>query len=446
MRQRGSNIQPREVHTDMKITKSSLRKYLCLILACTLVLSMYACGGIKPINNVKYEYPPSTGSDNRIEYMKANTPDESFVAAVNGFSYRTADKLLTSGTEGGTNICYSPLSLYLTLALATAGADGETRSELAALIGYDSEVDTAVIAENCGKLLRRISSKSLTGHLKIANSLWVDDSIELIKSFADMAADSFFASVYSADLQSSDTQAAMKRWVKDNTSGSIDPVIYVDPLTILSLMNTVDFTDQWIDRFDASNNNTGVFHAPNEDINVEYMNSRYSSHYYAYGDKWVTSSLGLKDAASMVFILPDEGISPEELISEYGIDALINGGEAGSGEVIWQLPKFKFETKTGLDEMIKEMGAVSAYDHDNADFAGITSFKPVWIGSIVQQTVIEIDEKGVSAAAFTNIQYAGAAMPEGRADMILDRPFIFAVTSYGGIPLFAGVVNQPTVK
>ena len=28
-------------------------------------------------------------------------------------------------------------------------------------------------------------------------------------------------------------------------------------------------------------------------------------------------------------------------------------------------------------------------------------------------------------------------------DFVLDRPFIFVVTGGGGLPLFAGVVNQP---
>ncbi len=58
-----------------------------------------------------------------------------------------------------------------------------------------------------------------------------------------------------------------------------------------------------------------------------------------------------------------------------------------------------------------------------------------------QQATLSIDEKGVTAAAFTQIDYCGSAMPQGRAELILDRPFLFFVTA-GGLPLFVGVVGQ----
>ena len=45
--------------------------------------------------------------------------------------------------------------------------------------------------------------------------------------------------------------------------------------------------------------------------------------------------------------------------------------------------------------------------------------------------------------AFTQIDYAGAAMPEGRAEMILNRPFIYAVTTSNGMILFVGICNNP---
>ena len=39
---------------------------------------------------------------------------------------------------------------------------------------------------------------------------------------------------------------------------------------------------------------------------------------------------------------------------------------------------------------------------------------------------------------------AGAAPPpDQEMDFILDRPFLFVVESRDGLPLFAGIVNQP---
>ena len=54
------------------------------------------------------------------------------------------------------------------------------------------------------------------------------------------------------------------------------------------------------------------------------------------------------------------------------------------------------------------------------------------------------DEEGVTAAAYTVLPMAGAARPpEDEIDFVVDRPFIFVITGEDGLPLFAGVINQP---
>ena len=57
---------------------------------------------------------------------------------------------------------------------------------------------------------------------------------------------------------------------------------------------------------------------------------------------------------------------------------------------------------------------------------------------------VAIDEEGVTAAAYTMMAMDGAgAPPEEEIDFTLDRPFLFALSDDQGLPLFAGVVNQP---
>ena len=54
-----------------------------------------------------------------------------------------------------------------------------------------------------------------------------------------------------------------------------------------------------------------------------------------------------------------------------------------------------------------------------------------------------IDEEGCKAVAFTMLEYAGSPPPpDDFVDFVLDRPFIFVITSQVGLPLFVGVVNN----
>lgn len=57
---------------------------------------------------------------------------------------------------------------------------------------------------------------------------------------------------------------------------------------------------------------------------------------------------------------------------------------------------------------------------------------------------IMLDEDGVTAAAYTLMQDAGAGRPpQEEIEFRLDRPFLFAIMGTGDVPLFVGVVNQP---
>ena len=55
---------------------------------------------------------------------------------------------------------------------------------------------------------------------------------------------------------------------------------------------------------------------------------------------------------------------------------------------------------------------------------------------------LTMDEEGVTATAFTAMGY-GAGGPENQMDFTLDRPFLFVVKTESGLPLFAGIVNEP---
>ena len=57
--------------------------------------------------------------DSRRKMLDSNVVDDSFIDAVNDFSYETASRLLTKNKG---NINYSPVSMYYALALAATGA------------------------------------------------------------------------------------------------------------------------------------------------------------------------------------------------------------------------------------------------------------------------------------------------------------------------------------
>ncbi|NLB42633.1 MAG: serpin family protein [Clostridiales bacterium] len=398
---------------------------------------------LKPIMDIVYPKAYAfEDSDSRREIYDQNPVDDSLFKALNDFSYKTSALILR---DTGENINYSPLSLYFALSLAASGADGETKDELLTLLGVS---DIEVLSKQCGNLYRTLYRDNEIGKLKIANSIWMDDDmngdpIVFKNDFVKNAAENFYASSHSVDFADKRTGVGMARWVSENTNGTLSPTIETSPEQILTILNTVYFYDQWINRFDKNKTIEDVFYLSNgREIEVDYMNQTFGSAGFHRGEGFTRASLSLKNTSSMIFILPDEGVSTYDLLSNpEQIQDVFNDGESFWGEVVWKVPKFSFSSKLEMNDVLKSLGINSAFQ-SNADFTGITDHM-AFISDVKQETHIAIDEDGVEASAFTQIDYAGSAPPDGRADMILNRPFIYGITAPNGSLLFVGVCENP---
>lgn len=422
-----------------------MKKLTAVFLLLALVLGLAGCAGksnsYASLCAAQARYPDAYGFEDYDAFRRVvdeNPVEDSFFAAVNQFSYETAAQLL-AGKDG--NTLYSPLSLYFALALTASGAGGQTQAELLALLGADYSADD--LARQAGNLYRLLYRDNEIAKLKIANSLWLREGMEFKDGFLETAADDFYASMFRADFSDEKTGEAIAAWVSDNTVGTLDYGFEPNPEQVMSLINTIYFYDQWTDRFDKSKTAPDEFHLANgQTVTCDFMNRTYGSHSFAKGEGFTRSSLGLKDSGSMVFILPDEGVSCAALLaSAANVEALFNGGQTQNGEVVWQIPKFSYGAALDLKETLRALGVESAFSQD-ADFSAIAD-GTLLLSSVRQNTHISIDERGVEASAYTEIGYVGAAMPEGRAEMILDRPFLYGIVDRG-VLLFVGVFGDPT--
>jgi serpin B len=423
-----------------------------MLLSATLLFGLTACsrpGGAAGVNVVTAPvYPEGIAFENteaRRELRDANPVYEETVSAVNQFSYNTAAQVMTGS---GANACFSPLSLYYALALAATGAEGPTQDELLALLGAG---DITELSEQCGNLYRLLYADNEISRLKIANSLWLDNemdgqAISFKDSFIENATEHFYASIFSVDFADESAGKAMGQWISDNTNGTLDPEFDTDAQQIMSILDTVYFYDQWIDRFDVDKTEEDTFYLENGDETVcDFMNRTYVSHGFSKGDGYIRSSLGLKASGSMVFILPDKGVAVADLLSSpEKLEEIFTQGEGENGKVIWSVPKFGCGTSFDLADTLKALGVASAFSLESADFSAMTD-TPAYISGVKQETHISIDENGVEASAFTKIDYAGSAMPEDQAEMILNRPFIYGITAGNGTLLFVGVCMNPNL-
>ncbi len=370
--------------------------------------------------------------------MEENPVSDRFMKSLRKFSYETSVKIFED-SQGNMN--YSPLSLFYSLAMATSGAEGETLEEMLSLLNVD---DKKFLSEQSGNYFRNLYYDNDIGKLKVANSLWMNEDVLWKEPFIENAAKNFYADIFQMDFKDSLTQTAMKEWIKENTQGTLEPEVELDPKQILSILNTVYYYDEWTDKFDENQTKDDIFYVTSKDnVSVPFMHSIYGSSLFTKGENFLRAGLQLKNQGRMVFVLPDEGIDPKDLMSTPDkMRMTFEEGTDGFGEVIWEIPKFSFHSKINVKDYLKKLGLSSPFE-ENANFSAITD-QIAYISDIVQETHIGIDEKGVKASSYTQINYVGAAQPKDKAEMILNRPFLYGILSPEGNLIFVGICENPT--
>lgn len=424
-----------------------MKRFLCIFVAISIIAGFTACNKESvQMTLKKVDYPKSISFEDfngKRQVRDANHIDNAFDDSVRDFSYNSASKVLSNQTK---NINYSPISVYMALALAGTGAKGTTREEIFSTLGVKGK-DSEYLSKQTGNLFRQLYSDNEVGKLKIANSLWLRKDESFKRDFMDNAGANFYAALYNVDFKDENTAKLMGKWISENTNGVLKPSIILDKEQLLSMINTVYFKDEWVDRFEEKDTKSDTFYLENnKKEKCDFMNMTYRIHTFVRGKGFTSSSLSLKNSGSMMFILPDKGVSVDALLKDSDkIEEIFNTKGAEGGKVVFKIPKFSFGSDINLSETMKALGIKSAFTSD-ADFKGITD-ETAFISNIRQQTHIAIDEKGVEAAAFTELQYVGSAAPNEKvAEMILDRPFIYVILSNDGTLLFVGVCRNPVEK
>ncbi len=401
------------------------------------------------------KYPESIAIDDydaSSDRWKNNQISDSTANAINSFSYKTAASILSpeDDVESQESGCYSPMSLYQTLAILASGAEGETQSQILNLLGI-GDLDT--LAEESGKLYRCNYRDDEIEILKIANSLWLDDAAEdgtevsYNLDWVQSVANDYYADVFTADFSDADTPKALGAWVAEQTGGMLNPTVEFAPDNVMAIVNTLWYKTQWADDFMEQNTYEDDFIlSSGEPVLCDFMHQTNESGRAVLGDGYTKSFRHLY-SGKMIFVLPDEGVDIETLLTEEKLTEIFENANYQDAEVQWSVPKFETNASYDLAENLQSLGITDAFDLLSADFSPMAeSTAPLFLGTVRQDTRIKVTEAGIEAAAFT---IAGMMVEEGVpeekpvVEMNLNRPFLYLITANDGSTLFMGVVRNP---
>jgi len=362
--------------------------------------------------------------------------------------YLDATATLLAESEG--NAVYSPLNLYLALALLSETTDGESRAQVLSALHCK---DMKALRKNADLIWRGNYRDDGVAAEILGNALFLNMGYDYEKEALSNAAEYHHADVFEGEMGRSFYDEKIREWINGKTGNLLKEQaegIRTEGDDVMLLISTLYFSDKWSVEFNKKSNINDIFHAE-EDRWVEYLHQQSDSMRYYECDGFDAVERSFTSGSKMYLLRPDEGTDVEALItSEHLFDPLLGNTEprGGSPEIDLYLPKFDITCATNLIPALQKMGIRDIMDSTKANFAPLLKGEDLYLSDARHDVRVTVDEEGCKAAAVTVMDFknTSAELPEEKEiiEFRLDRPFVYVIASSAGDPLFVGLMRDPT--
>jgi serpin B len=372
------------------------------------------------------------------------------------------------------NLCVSPASIALALAMVRGGARGQTAAEMDKVLhsfgadGGDAEI-AALLDELAAQTFYEPTdwneSPDAAGasdpagtepasELDVSNQVFAQKGLALEPAFLDRLATGFQAGVGLLDFKT-DPEAArlvINHWASDRTKGRIPNVLQpgdVDKLTRIALANAIYLKAGWASPFDPEKTQARPFKAASgKSVSVPTMAGSLELP-YAAGEGYRAVELPYGGTRlEMTVIVPDDMSSFVAGLTSAKLQSIV----AAETNYLVDLtfPRFSIDTRINLKATLSSMGMPTAFT-DSADFSAITTQEPLLIQKVIHQANIDVVEKGTTASAVTVVLVGttggGIPTPPPHVTLRVDKPFLYLIRdTTSGAVLFLGRVDDPSAK
>ena len=345
------------------------------------------------------------------------------------------------------NLFISPISIWTALNMTYHGAGGETKEEMAEVLGIENIDSDALLSANHA-LLTKQSEDNEELELYLANAVWFREDMEIESAYQEMLETS-----YLAQIEPVTTTDAINDWVAEQTNDRIDKMIdKISPNLILFLLNAVYFQGDWTYPFDESLTEEQEFHLADDSvIDTPTMVLYEEELNYSGNDEVQVVSLPYEEEETiqMQIFLPNEDTSFADFQADFSLEKWqewTDDMEKQTGTVC--LPSFTLEYESELNDLFIDLGMEQAFAPNEANFSNMfTSIedKGAYIDEIYHKTFIDVNEEGTEAAGSTSVAIKeSAAIIQDTFQMDINRPFLFTITNTEeNIILFMGSIEQP---
>ncbi len=371
--------------------------------------------------------------------------EEKLVSVDNSFGFKLFKEV--NSEDGDKNVVISPLSISMALGMTVNGAAGETRDAMLKTMElYGLSMDE--VNQSYRTLIDLLANLDPKVKFQLANSIWYRNDYKFEQTFFDLCKQYFDAEVTGLNFNESEkSKEIINNWVNEKTKGKIKDIVdQIDGNSMMFLINAIYFKGAWHSKFEPKDTYKGKFTKLNgekQDCDMMKQESQfeyYSNDYfqivdmpYSFGD-W-----------SMTIFLPQLDKSFNECVAAFTKDNYEQWiANLDTEKIAIEMPKFKIEYKTSLNNTLKKLGMGIAFIPGEADFTNMSELygERLYIDSVKHKTFIQVDEEGTEAAAVTSVEIGLKSMPKLK-NVMINRPFLFVLRdTHSGTILFIGKILE----
>ena len=368
------------------------------------------------------------------------------------------------------NIWISPFSITSCFALIYPGSAGQTKSQIAEIMGYPLDTNSNDVTQeflNLQTSIENIYDGSRIGNydwsprrtiIGIANKIFSANDLVLKETYTEAlshSGESFIDSNF--DFGAGDAVQTINDWVNDNTNGLIEEILSEDAVISdwrLVALNAIYLNGTFQKQFESFLTSKSSFYGSmsRKDVVAE-CHLMHQIDYFGYyeNDNFQFLKFPFNDEDLFaLFVLPkNENVNSDKngLITDWTvIEGTINNLQ--STYVALALPKLSIEAGYALKEPLQQMGMTDVFS-SSADFSDMSEEK-LKIDAVIHKTMVEMDEKGLVAAAVTMIGMVATSVGPAKPTPILfkaDHSFQMLIIDgkHENTVLFMGQINDPGI-
>ncbi|XP_069345367.1 corticosteroid-binding globulin-like [Eulemur rufifrons] len=344
------------------------------------------------------------------------------------------------------NIFISPVSISMALSMLSLGTRGHSQTQLLQGLGFNlTETSEAKVHQSFQYLHHLLRESATSLEMTMGNALFYDHSLELLETFSADIKRYYDSEALPTDFQDwARASRQINEYVQNKTQGKVVNLFSeLDSPAILILINYIFFKGTWAQPFDQESTREENFYV-NETTVVKVPMMFQSSAINYLRDSELPCQLVQLDYVgngTVFFILPEEG-KMDTVIAALSRDTIQRWSTSlTTGQVDLYVPKVSISGAYDLQGVLADMGIADLFTNQ-ANFSGITQEAQLKVSKVVHKAVLQLDEKGVQAAASTGVTLNLTSEP---LTFSFNKPFLILIFDhFTWSSLFLGKVVNPT--